>query len=317
MTSFFERQAKRVLGRFGFEARSLAPLDTRAETDHPIAAAYLGGSHTCLIEVSLSNCRGVYGFPFTLCHPFVRTALAYVEGRVATYRGSPLETYYGYFQPKDAGDLFALPGPPSALHEVAPYAFAWPWESISVLDRAQKRLARTEVENERRGARLPLSHGYSGYGPVSEQKGTIEFLALARLVESIQHSGYVRTDQFDGDIRAVPLIDKAFSVRYLLRSGQHRAAVLAALGFERIPVVINFTRPVRADEVDYWPHVRDRLFTRDQALFLFDGIFAGYLPSRAIPPAWCEENSAMAPLQTDPLCLPSGVTPPACVGSRS
>jgi len=182
-----------------------------------------------------------------------------------------------------------LPGPASPLREVPPFAFAWPWEAVAVRDRARKRLTRIEAENERRGARLLVSHGQSGYGPVSQQKGTIEFLSLARLADSIRYRGYVRTNQLDGDIRVVPLIDKTDTIRYLLRWGQHRAAVLAALDFTAIPVVVNFMRPVRVDEVDYWPHVRDGLFTRDQALLLFDLIFNGRLSSRTTPPKWLAE----------------------------
>jgi hypothetical protein len=292
MRGVFEKQLERIMGRLGYEVRPVAPCDLRGKIDHPIAAAYLAALRPCLIEVPLSQCRGLYGFPFTLCHPFVRTAHAYVKGRVSGYQGSPLETYYGHFQPKDAGDLFALPGPSSLLHELPPFAFAWPWESIAVHDRARWRLAQIEAENERRGARLPISHGYPLYGPVSQEKGSIEFLSLARLVDSIRHSGYVRKDQLDGDIRAFPLIDKTCAIRYLLRWGQHRAAALAALGYEGIPVVINFTRPVRVDEVDFWPHVRDGLFTRDQALLLFDQVFAECPPLKATPPTWLADQTA-------------------------
>ena len=291
MRSFLENQVKRIVGRFGFELRPLAPCDLRGKIDHPIAAAYLMGLRPCLVEVPLSHCRGFNGFPFTPCHPFVRTVRAYTEGRVSTYEGSALEAYYNHFQPKHAGDLFALPGPISRLHEVPPFAFVWPWESISVYDRTHTRSGRMKAENKKRGAPLPISHGYSTYGPVSQQKGTIEFLALARLADSVRRSGYVRKDQLDDDIRVVPLIDKIGEVRYLLRWGQHRAAVLAALGFERIPVVIGPMRLVRADEVDYWPHVRDELFTRDQALLLFDRIFTGSPAPNAIPPTWLAEAS--------------------------
>jgi hypothetical protein len=288
----FENQVKRIVGRLGYDVRPLAPRDLRRKVSHPIEAAYLAELRPCLVDVPLSWCRSFYGLPFNMHHPFVRTARAYIDGKVSSYKGSPLEVYYSHFQPKHAEDLFVLPPPPPTwLAEVPPFAFVWPWESEPVHARIPKRLARIENENEVRGARLPMSHGYSSYGPVSPEKGNIEFLATARLVDSIRQSGYVRRDELDGDIRAIPLIDKKCSVRYLIRWGQHRASVLAALDFEQLPVVINFRRPVRADEAEYWPHVKSGLFTHAQALNLFDQIFAGCPSSKAIPSGWLGDNA--------------------------
>jgi hypothetical protein len=284
MKSFVANHLRQIIGRFGFELRPLAPRDLRGKTEHPIAASYVAGRRLCLVDAPLSDSRGLYGFPFSLLHPFMRTAHAYIEGQIRSYEGSPLETYYRHFQPKNAGELFALPGPVSPLQQVPAFAFAWPWESISVQDREQKRLSRIEAENEGRGARLSVSHGYSGYGPVSPEKGRLEFLALARLADSIRHLGYMRNNDIYGDIRAVVLIDETHASRYLVRWGQHRAAVLAALGFDQIPVVIG--RPVRIDEVSYWPNVTGGLFTRDQAVLLFKQIFAGNPPSHAVPSTW-------------------------------
>ena len=291
MPIVFERHVKRIMQRLGYELRPLAPCDLRGQVTHPVEAAYVANFALSVVDVRLSDCRGYYGLRFNMHHPFVRAARAYMDGTASSYEGSPLEAYYSHFQPKHAGDLFVLPPPPSLLEEVPPFAFVWPWDSESVQARLQDRLVRIKKENEARGVRLSMSHGYNSYGPVSQHKGNIEFLALARLVDSIWQKGYVRNDEPDGDVRVIPLINEKLSVRYLVRWGHHRVSALAALGFERLPVAINFGFPVRVVEAEFWPHVKSGLFTHDQAIILFDKIFSGTPASKVVPPGWRRQYS--------------------------
>jgi hypothetical protein len=122
------------------------------------------------------------------------------------------------------------------------------------------------------------------------EKGELEFRTLVQLTESIRKKGYLRSDGPDGDILGTPLIDPVKGVRFLVWTGKHRIAVLAALGFEYVPLRISFVRAPRLTEAAYWPHVRNGLFTREQATTLFDRIFEGLPPPNAIPPHWSERT---------------------------
>jgi hypothetical protein len=281
MKRFFGKKLKTIVAHLGYELHPLGPLDLRGKTEHPIEASYLSGRRHFLIDVPLSHCRGFCGFPFTNVHPFVRTVRDYLEGRSSTYEGSPLERYYEFFQPRHAADLLAIRSPSRPLYEISPSAFMMPWDPRSAAKRARQAIS----ENQRRGgARLSLRHGLAIHGPVSKEKGTIEYSNLIELVRSIRDNGYVRTDHPDGDIRAYPLIGKTSEIRYLIKGGQHRAAVLAALGFEHIPVIV--LRTLRFDEVPYWPKVRGGLLGRGEAMEVFERLFDGHPPPKAVPPEW-------------------------------
>ena len=55
------------------------------------------------------------------------------------------------------------------------------------------------------------------------------------------------------------------------KEGNHRAAVCAALGLEKLPVLV--TRVIRLDELEYWPNVIKGHFSKDQAKQIFFDIF--------------------------------------------
>jgi len=64
--------------------------------------------------------------------------------------------------------------------------------------------------------------------------------------------------------------------------GDHRRAVLAALGWSHAP--IQFTDMVlRREDVKSWPNVQNGLFSSAQALRVFDRIFEGHQPVGCLP----------------------------------
>jgi hypothetical protein len=291
MKRFLRRQLRAIAARLGYELHPLGPIDLREKTANPIEASYLAGRRQFVIEVPLASCCGLHGFPFSRLHPFVRTVCDYREGRACSFETSCLARYYEMFQPKHAGDLLGVTSASSPLRKIPPLAFCWPWDPRPPEQLSQLNLRRTGLENRRRGgANLSASHGFAGHGPVSEQKGRIEFANLIRLARSIEHNGYVRSNLPDGDIRVFPLIKSRSEVKYFVKGGQHRSAVLAALGYVCMPVLV--LRPLRLDDVPYWPMVRAGLMAEDEAVALFERLFSGTPPARAIPPEWLSEASA-------------------------
>jgi hypothetical protein len=289
MKQLFERILKRGLYKLGYEARPITPLDLRDVTEDPVDAAYLAGRRYCVIEVPIATCRGALGFPYGRhsLQPYIRTARAYAESGSSSYEDSLLKEYHQHFQPKNVWEFLALPGiPHPTLLQHKPYAFVFPWEKTSLADKARASSIKKMRDNKQRGAEITAAHGGTMVGPVSNQKGELELEAIKRVTDSIRSRGYVRSDGPDGDILATPLIDARRGVRYLVWGGKHRIAALAALGFERVPLRINFIGAPRPEEVTHWPHVRDGLFTRDQALCWFNRIFEGRPPANAIPPGW-------------------------------
>lgn len=59
-----------------------------------------------------------------------------------------------------------------------------------------------------------------------------------------------------------------------MASGNHRTAVMDALGYDTVPV--QFDRPRRIldiETVDYWPQVTNGIWTRSQAVKYFKFLF--------------------------------------------
>src|SRR5690606_28510436 len=116
------------------------------------------------------------------------------------------------------------------------------------------------------GKDLTFAHGASEYGPVSVEKGSLEFDTLRLLLEKVRKNGYRRHDGPDGDIFALPLIDRSNRVRFLIRGGKHRMAVVAALGYETVPLRLLLNKaPPRLQEVQHWPRVRSGVYSAAQA----------------------------------------------------
>ena len=279
----FHSPIKRLLDRLTY----ITPLDLRG-TESLLEAASVSARRWCLVEVPLAQCRTSLGFAFNrdTLQPFVLTVRRYVGGTVSSYVDSPLKEYYEHFRPNNIWELLDLPGEPHPdLLKFPPWAYVRPWEKTSLTKKSQVRIAARTRDNVSRGADLNFEHGGTGFGPVSREKGELEFRVLARLSENIQRRGYVRSNRPDGDIIAVPLVDRG-EVRYVVRSGKHRTAVLTALGFERVTLRVSFVGAPRSAEADCWPHVKDGLFTHEQALALFQRLFEGRPPKNAIPPQW-------------------------------
>jgi hypothetical protein len=280
----------RGLDRIGQRLAPAAPLDLRERTNDPIAASYLSNEHSYLVEVSLERCRGFGPIAFPLGpkspHPFVRTLLHCQMDKVEQFESSPLDRYYSHFRPNSAAVVLGLDSQSpffhlSPLEAVMPW---WPAEPAAVLERRRSQISR---ENRSHGSNLDARAGWLQYGPVTVEKGAFELMRLMRIHESIRQRGYRRNGRADGDIRGVLLIGDG-EWACMIAGGTHRIATLAALGYQTAPIRFGATSNclVRRMDVDRWPQVRSGMFTREQALAVFDRILKGRTPEGAMPPEW-------------------------------
>lgn len=94
---------------------------------------------------------------------------------------------------------------------------------------------------------------------------------LWNLIVSIKTRGYQRDSGPDGDITCEALVSLEGSIRFHLIGGTHRAAVLVAMGYERIPVRV--LRFVCVDLAKEWPKVQSGVFSLGGALERFEKFF--------------------------------------------
>lgn len=265
----------KLASRFGYRLERLAgPVDVRAAGNdprqwlvHPVRGV--------LISAPAENGR-IRFFPLSPdANPFVRavTAAGSAEDPLAAVR-SVLARHYAAMQPRNIYEWTGLteadaPG----LSAVPIWAIPEPWTPATI---AQKTAATDRVarrESQRHGRALPAACGDKGYGPVSAEKLRAESARLCEVFESIRRTGYRRQGGPDGDIEVYVFIQEDGAWRWQVSRGLHRAAVLAALGAQELPVRVKSL--VFRRDAGIWPNVLSGLYTRGGAEKFFDRIFTG------------------------------------------
>jgi hypothetical protein len=271
----------RGLGALGYRLRALPGVeDMRAATNDPRSLRYAEVGAAVLVDAPLAKGAGLLCFPLHEAspHPFVRAARSGssaddVEGRV---RDVPTR-FYDRARPggvRDRVDVDA--GCAGSLRSAPPWGLVLPWEHWDVDELLTVKGVPEEAAAWRPGAPLPLGVPWAGGGPVQPGKLEEEVDRTAALLRSVQRRGYLRSSEPHGDIHAVVLHREDGEWRWLVRWGQHRAAVLAALGRESAPVRVD--AEVERAEVDLWPNVQRGVYSRAAALRTFDRVFDRELP---------------------------------------
>lgn len=255
-------------------------LDLRHSTNHPLSLRYSEMFSQALLEGRFEHGRTL-ALSLAQPTPFVdaaRSALAHGLDRADTLdvMSAVLRAYYEAVQPGNAAQWLDI-SPDSALATEPPWAAVLPWRARTVASYRQVHEEAALVENRSVGWDVGISEGWLPCGPVSERKIRIEAERILRVLRLIKENGYIRSDEPDGDIRVTALVDEAHAWRWLVSAGSHRAAAVAALGYESIPVRVNLV--ISRGDAPFWKHVVEGLFSLDEALAVFDRIFHGH-PNR-------------------------------------
>ncbi|SEP61413.1 hypothetical protein SAMN05421693_10243 [Ectothiorhodospira magna] len=286
----FDPPLRRLLQHAGYSVRRhpQRPVDLRSVTDNPVAAKYLVNCSPVLLNIPINRCRGFETLNFQLApnmnHPFVLTACALMKNIKLNYSESPLRIYYELFQPKNASEVLSIPKKNCKnFQKIKPLEAVEPWDRVDSLIRKNIRIEFIKKENKKMQKSIDANHGIQFWGSVSNEKGEVEIARLRALLLSIKKNGYQRHEKPDGDIVGSIIVSGS---RWAVRTynGQHRAAVLAALGYDRIPIRIMLNETigmVHREDFQQWPHVRDQLYTPEQALSVFDNMLEGNPPDGA------------------------------------
>lgn len=239
--------------------------------------AYYDGFSSGVLNVPVNRCRGyLLGFKAN-AHPFVKALKADDEdpgsGR------DLLSSYYHSYQPKTMADALRIDSSKlrsyHSMQTVMPWAFSTPEERgrrFIANPNSNKPLAKEAVQH----GLDPLSdYGCQFFGPVSEAHAEMEYQRLFSVYESIRKKGYKpkQGDHLHGEF----LVDGDNWV-WIAIGGKHRFASLVATGANVIPVAAKARWSaliIRRSEVDHWPNVKNGLFTRTEALQVFDNMISG------------------------------------------
>ena len=186
-----------------------------------------------------------------------------------------LNAYYEIYKPETALDLFDLDKVDApSLTNFRPWEVPYPWVDSSIDEWSKILQEGTKKENYRTGKKLTIVDGVHMWGPVSEDKLEVEVQRFHQLLLDIKNNGYKRNNKPDGDIVLDALSDENGNWRYINRGGTHRFSVLAALGTKKIKARIQSL--IYRNDVEIWPNVISKMYTKEGALKLFDRFHNGY-----------------------------------------
>lgn len=262
------------------------PCDLRGLITDPMVAIRRANGATALVEIPLAKCRTLHALAFPAHpesdNPYILTArwMRTTPPDELLPERSPLAAYFEAVQPRSAAELFDVRS--NCLSGLAPIAAEWPWHGVSGRLVSRRRFGTMADEALVNGFDLTWRHGWQHAGPVSQDKLRLELRRTAKLVLSIGQKGY----QADvpglskglDQIRGLLLVNEEGKWRYLPDGGEHRVAVLAALGHVAFPGVVRPDAVYYRAHADRWPGVVAGDLHAEAARQLFDRVFSGRQP---------------------------------------
>ena len=270
---------KFLLDKFGVHLKKSIVIDLRGKVIHPLELVYqaekTGVASSILINIPVSKCRTqLWNTLENKKNPFVKTIIEYNDCKTLDYNSTDIKVYYENFQPESAAAFLRLERN-ETLKEVPAYGYLLPWDTQNINDTIKIRKRVALNENKKEGIRIGLSSGHTDFGPVSNEKGQVEFKRLTNVFEKIKENGYKEKPNLpDGGIKGYFLIGESGDWCFIIKSGKHRAYSLAALGFAHIPVIVETNIGIikRLSDLPYWPQVKNEIFSEQEANLLFNNI---------------------------------------------
>jgi hypothetical protein len=247
----------------------LAPLFE----DPKEALCYQQGGKDAAFNCPVDRCVHAVGFRYGLdrWNPFVATLQEY-ECEGTDYDNSLLKQYYQAWTPSSASEAIAgFSNAPPCFEDLHPICLhVTPWRTHSPSEVAKSVQSWYEKDHKRISDTFTIeSSGLKYFGPVSAEKGRLEFNRFAQAYNSIKEFGY---DRHQGEL-PVQTLHRDGELLFLLRGNFHRTAAVAALGYVAIPATFASSHCIDVKDVDYWPQVRRGVWPRQAAIDYFNHLF--------------------------------------------
>ena len=286
----YKKYIARTLKLLGFEIKKLEhqiPKDFRSIYNHPRVVLYESNlQKQVIIEADLIHGRGLdlLSLARTSIHPFISAI------RMSNFNNTDfslklkehLSAYYNLVHPNNAAEWLGFKSSQLSRMQVEP---AWnsllPWENVDLEMKRQERSICATQDNEEHGAYIGIESGWRNFGPINKDVLDVEIKRLKNLCTSINNKGFLRTPPH-GDVGAIVLMKDDSSWRWVVENGgQHRAAVLSALGYNKIPIKV--WKIIEERDVKIWPNVLSGIYSEAEALMIFNRIFSAEIPDVLSP----------------------------------
>ncbi len=292
MVLLLKKMIIKVLNYSGYnltKKKHSEPIDLRKSSNAPRALPYYSRiDRQILIEVSFEKGRGLEIFSLfnDSYHPFiVATKFALASNDYKKALKDKLSQYYNLVQPQNASSWLGFDdGEVPELDNQPAWLTLLPWENLSIEQKMNGRIDCAKFDNKEHGSRLAIDQGWRNFGPVSQKILDIEVDRLYKLIQSVKKNGIMRKNTESGDIGAIVLMKEDNSYCWVVEwGGQHRAAVISAMGYKCVPIRV--WQIVERKDAHLWPNVQSGLYSIESALKIFEKIFSG-IPSSKVTLPW-------------------------------
>ena len=188
-----------------------------------------------------------------------------------------LKNYFSINQPKNVSELIGFGLEEANEHNIDyfkshPLCAVYPWDDKHPKTCHYFAIANMKTEFELNGGgTYQKEDGWKAFGPSSERLITVEYNRLVKVFDSIKENGYKEGMGFPS--ATIYLNEDNYLLE--LQGAWHRTAAMLALNYEFIPVIVSklSTKVIKRNELKLWHQVKERLYTENQALSLFDKVF--------------------------------------------
>ncbi len=259
----------KILSNSGYNLVKKTKIKRLSITDYS-QAIYSRGEIYFEVDIDKTCNFNQFFFGLSGWHYFTKMAKEIINNEKVKYKGSILEEFYTKFQPVTFQELYFTTRIPiidgdrdqTFLSEnLNKYKYDL-WSSVR---------QKVEMKKVHEYGLLRL-HGTQHFGPVSEMKGELELQRLKNTYYSIFSKGHL-PDKF-GFISGYFLKFKN-DYRFIILDGNHRTAVLSAMGYDEIPVIFQsgFPRVIDYNDLENLPHIKSGLLSEKLAKQIFLSYF--------------------------------------------
>jgi len=184
---------------------------------------------------------------------------------------STLQTHNSLMSVKNAAKYLDIDFNEEEKFKVYPWwASVYPWDNRTFDDKLKYYPGEVKKNRLSNGMEILSDNPHEIMDNLLENSLFSHAKQYTQLVEEIKNNGYKYDEDYNHISAEIFVHNGKFCWKVGL-DGNHRIAVLAALGYETIPVHI--TKIIRLEELNYWPNVKLSYFNEKQAANIFHNIF--------------------------------------------
>lgn len=244
--------------------RRWAPAPSANRPAFPVPGGAFNDKPDPVVLVHLNDTSMVYYYRYgeTGWSHLRRAAEIYLQGRSRQGVMDFLEAYFEAFCPTNLADV-------CCLQHVEPLATLSPFHRFEPWRRTISRVSGHD------------GSGNQNFGPVSRTRLEKEADRIVALCRSLEHEGYRPEAYDDGYIRGY-LLTRDEEFVFVVTKGQHRTAVLSALGEKTFAAQFDPKMPrlIDAKTLPMWPHVTSGYCTPELASVMFNRHFEPFADPR-------------------------------------